>query len=988
MLIFGTQEETLPVSLKSDATTGLPLLSEQGAVLQYLLAYLALPYSVTGYGCGKKASVIIDQLLALGVPSYAISRLLILEADMSPAALARTDSEDRDHALVADNLLANLVDTSDPRLRSMLNDFFPEAKLLDDASVKVGPYKLHGKPKVQFVATRSHVSPTLTFWDAKNSRPVELVIDPSLVPDRLFPPQEMRGILDAPQALLFSAPLLARFRLESNYLTAAQRDKLAAEGGLASLDFSAEAQWVRRHTGAQKGSIGDPETWTYANNLDTADDEAATDHDHFKYQELITGQGDGLRAARARLLQARQAHHEQTSEILEQMRNIEQESNLLQRCLTDAEWSRKCLQPLADAATVFVYFNSLLALVRTTSDGDFDAEEILTDADKLQNLRGLGVRLRRRIDWLANTSMSDDGILDGRALGEGFIAATIETIRQMNLAGLAVFMDKVGNVHGLLVNDEQHSALQSGKLSPAQLCRQSIWHGSHIDTVNDAGKFDGRLGVLGGLETLNIVSDLARYFDLSTQSATNNISHVSAFIGEEMTFTGEKVSMPGSAAVCSRAEVSRIHRMHNAAGEQFGERLLIMLERIATEQQAGTIELNNKLAGRSGEDLLNACSEPAEFFSTHSFERHIEQGPILDRADVPLVMVGTIMGIHQEDFTFQGAHAEWAALELTRRLREIVLEPQFMEVRITVGMLAGEGEAEVRESIWPASRWTLAGQMNHAGATPTPDRCDPGVAAGRLAREFRRWYQQSFAPAEQQQIVPLVSSVRLLPGTNRNVIPKSVSMTLALQDQSTGEAMQLDDLLAEDMEKTLESFIIGTLSRQVAGGGEGVQLSRIEPISFTRVFPNARLSIDLRAASETTMADFRSRIGDVIAEIEQEFTVQCQGDLQQLLAPSNLQQSGQALLMERSYGGSHNPRETELLSDIVRGSVLQLAVTRDFLCQDFTNDDCEDLNLFDFTEQRMPRVWLEKMSRFTSGALHDTCNIAARSGELGSSGSH
>ena len=60
-------------------------------------------------------------------------------------------------------------------------------------------------------------------------------------------------------------------------------------------------------------------------------------------------------------------------------------------------------------------------------------------------------------------------------------------------------------------------------------------------------------------------------------------------------------------------------------------------------------------------------------------------------------------------------------------------------------------------------------------------------------------------------------------------------------------------------------------------------------------------------------------------------------------------------------------------------SVVQLAVTRDFLA----SENSTDVNLFQFTEQRMPRTWLEKMSRFTSGALHDTCNIAARSGEIG-----
>ncbi len=72
MLVFGHQPETLPVSVQQDATTGLPLLSERDAIIQVVLAYLALPYSVVAYGCGKKTSLIIDQLIGMGIPPFAI----------------------------------------------------------------------------------------------------------------------------------------------------------------------------------------------------------------------------------------------------------------------------------------------------------------------------------------------------------------------------------------------------------------------------------------------------------------------------------------------------------------------------------------------------------------------------------------------------------------------------------------------------------------------------------------------------------------------------------------------------------------------------------------------------------------------------------------------------------------------------------------------------------------------------------------------------
>ncbi|ALS97108.1 hypothetical protein AT746_01645 [Lacimicrobium alkaliphilum] len=87
-----------------------------------------------------------------------------------------------------------------------------------------------------------------------------------------------------------------------------------------------------------------------------------------------------------------------------------------------------------------------------------------------------------------------------------------------------------------------------------------------------------------------------------------------------------------------------------------------------------------------------------------------------------------------------------------------------------------------------------------------------------------------------------------------------------------------------------------------------------------------------------------------------------------------MSESGQALLMERSYGGSHNPRETELLSDIVRGSLLQIQITRQVLAR----SGQDNFNLFQLVENSIPAEWRSKMDKFISGALHDTCNIAAR----------
>lgn len=978
MLVFGTSKETLPLRIERDPSSGLPLLSEQDGLLQLILAYLALPYSVTEYGCGKKASLIINQLLTIGVVPYALSRVLILERDMSPEALAETDAEAREHALLADNLLYELADPNDDRLRRMLEASRADFAINDDGSLRTGPFTLRpAARRVQFETTRSHVSPCIAFWDDDQGKVVQRLLDPSLVRERLFPVSELRQRLHAPQALIFAAPLLGHFRLQHAHLTPEQRQALDIQEPLHSMNFEEEAALVRQLTAAREGSLGDPATWTYANNLRSEDDAVETDRAHFQRQALLTGRGDDFADAARRLFESREQHRDDSAEILAQLSQIERDCEVRRHVAEDAQWSGEQLQPLADLATHLTAYRSLGCLAHYLRNG-LEVLDALEDDARLQELRGLGVRLRRRIERLAGISRREDESIDARALTEGFMCATRDTIQQMNRAGLTVFIDRVGNVHGLLAGSATAKRLRQSDSAVADFCSESVWHGSHIDTVNDAGKFDGRLGVLAGIETAQVLSDLANYFDLPCHQDQAGVhTHVSAFIGEEMTFTGNGVSMPGSAAICARARVQDVHGMVNEDGECFGDLLRDMLCLLREEQKSGSIELVNDLAGSSDSELLAACSDPTLFYSRHSYERHIEQGPLLDRASVPSVMVGTIMGIHQEDFSFQGIRAEEAALDFDRRLRGLTEHARFSEVRITVGMLGPEGEGEVREAVQPAARWTLGGELNHAGATPTADRCDPGVAAGRLAGEFRRWCREDADRRLAVIMRPSVSNVRLSPGSNRNVIPGSAALTLALElDETQCEETDLVRL-GEDLLGSLKAFTVGTLARTVVEGGEGVSLERVDPISYTTLYQTSRASIDLRADRSETMVAFREAIDDILEKITDEFDVSCEPDLQQQLPPSSLQQSGQVLLMERSYGGSHNPRETELLSDIVRGSVLQFAATRAALQQ----PSLRDINLFEFVESRLPHSWLGRMDRFTSGALHDTCNIAATARE-------
>lgn len=998
MLVFGTKQETLPVHIERDATTGFPLLREQNEILKLILAYLALPYSVTEYGCGKKASLIIDYLLWLDIPAYATSRGMVVEKDMSPQALATEDYEQREHALIAVNPLSRTSDMSDPKLQRMIVDTCPGARV-EKYIIRTGysrtatsSFILRNTPHVQFVHARSHVFPILFFWDESAHKVEKRVVDPSINHLYLFPVEEIRDLLDAPESMIFEAPLLGSFRLMPEFLTVQQQEELSRAGvkdpdTLLHVSDKEHAQIVRALNHAEEDSIGDPLTWTYANNVTDSDEE------HHEIQVYNTGKGNDIRPLVTALCLARQGMSGDAPGLLTKLRAIEETTDVHNIAKDDARWSERQLSPLADVTMTVVYYNTLVELARAIRANE-NPLQYLKSHDSLEMMRGIGIRLRRRIDWLADASKEPDGRIDARALTPGFIRAVKETIRQMNEAGLTVCIDKVGNCHGILLDSSTKEALAKGSLKLKGLLRNAIVMCSHIDTVNDAGRFDGRLGVAAGIETAHTIEDLYRYMNLETRTHAGPVVHndgsgssqinmapvrlmVSAYIGEEMVFTGNGVSMPGSAAVCGQASIDDIYTMQNSEGENFKDKLITMLEELKSAKEEG-LELLNDFEGQSGEKLLEACFEPADFYTPHSYERHIEQGPVLDRHQVPVVMVDTIMGIHQEDFFFESRYsdrqtAEAAALEFNRRLRDIALENQFDNLRITAGIIEGFGDYTSHEEATIAMRWTLEGETNHAGATPVFDRKDAGVAAGRLMRFFINKVHEldtrrRAVSGRGSTLTPLVGNIRLTPGVDRNVIPGHAAVSLAV----TGDHLTVDE--KEELIQTLQSYAIGNLQRRVESGGESLYYCRMDHMSYANTYSQARLTIDLRSDRAEKTRDYRNRIGAIIPEIEDEFQVNIHSEMQQRVEPSDLEKSGQCLLMERSYGGSHNPHEAELLNDLVRGSVLQFSVLRELMQGDGLPPG---FNLFRFVEERIPKKWLRALKRFTSGALHDTCNIHA-----------
>jgi len=179
---------------------------------------------------------------------------------------------------------------------------------------------------------------------------------------------------------------------------------------------------------------------------------------------------------------------------------------------------------------------------------------------------------------------------------------------KMRAAGLDVSTDGAGNIVGVL-----HGSRPS---APALVT------GSHTDTVSGGGRFDGTVGVLGGIE-------LARRLRESGTRLTRDLVVVD-FLGEESNDYG--LSCLGSRALAGELTASDLDR-RDVDGVRLGDRYAGFGLDPSRALQAGWLR-SRKL---------------------HAYvELHVEQGPVLETKGIPIGVVTAITGIERLLATFVG----------------------------------------------------------------------------------------------------------------------------------------------------------------------------------------------------------------------------------------------------------------------------------------------------------------------------------------------
>jgi allantoate deiminase len=238
----------------------------------------------------------------------------------------------------------------------------------------------------------------------------------------------------------------------------------------------------------------------------------------------------------------------------------------------------------------------------------------------MKNYIQRATRIQQRIHELG--AVSDDAHGVSRIYGtRAFIEGGTRIFSWMKEAGLETRTDNIGNIRGRLTSSHPEA--------------RTFVIASHFDTVINAGKYDGPLGIIMALDLVeNIRSanlSLPFHIEVIAFSEEEGVRFHTAYLGSQVVAGAFKT------------------RLLETKDEQ-GHSLLQVLQSLSYDTEKIKQDAIRK------EDWLGY------------FEIHIEQGPVLYEKNVPLGIVSTIAGQKRIEITFTGeaGHAGTVPMNMRR----------------------------------------------------------------------------------------------------------------------------------------------------------------------------------------------------------------------------------------------------------------------------------------------------------------------------------
>jgi allantoate deiminase len=251
--------------------------------------------------------------------------------------------------------------------------------------------------------------------------------------------------------------------------------------------------------------------------------------------------------------------------------------------------------------------------------------------------------------------------------------------------------------------------------------------GSHLDTVVDAGRFDGPLGVLVGIACAERVPGRAL--------------EVVGFADEEGVRYG--TAYLGSAAMAGRFD-SAWPALRDADG----------------------VRLGDLLRG----DPSTAAREPAELLGY--LEVHIEQGPVLERLGEPVGAVTAITGQSHAEVTLRGEAGHAGTVPMQDRRDALCAAAELVLAAERLGVIATVGRLEVD----PGARNVIPGvatltvdvrhgddDARHAAVAALRERAEAIAAARGIGLEWRSTAELAAVPMDDRLTRALGAELPRLP---------------------------------------------------------------------------------------------------------------------------------------------------------------------------------------------------------------------------------
>jgi len=229
-------------------------------------------------------------------------------------------------------------------------------------------------------------------------------------------------------------------------------------------------------------------------------------------------------------------------------------------------------------------------------------------------------RLQAEIDELAQITEAEPPVVTRIVFSAADLRARAWFAAKCKEAGLELRADAVGNTFA--------------RWQGSNLAAPAVGTGSHIDAIPNAGKFDGVVGVIGGLEAIR---------------ALQRANFRPKYSIELVLFTSEEPTRFGIGCLGSRL-------LSGTLSPQLAAQL--------TDSNGDSLEIVRHAAGFNG-DLASAL-----MLATHYkafVELHIEQGPILEQQKIPLGIVQKIAAPASAKILVEGSGGHAGALLMPER---------------------------------------------------------------------------------------------------------------------------------------------------------------------------------------------------------------------------------------------------------------------------------------------------------------------------------